>query len=358
MPPDELRSVLSDRLEQIHADMLGAEADPEDAMEAVARSADLDASLDPMSLVAASASMVEQESPARKRSARWPWLLVLLVLLAVLGWHYLRVHRWNGQVLQLRTQLEKHPGFQLSALESESWEKLTIRGLLDADAEPLAPLLDAAGLDGVKPELQIRGFVSTDDVVLAKRARRMLDAPHGVQVEVKDGVLRVLGDAEQEWATREQPRASLIAGVQRVDWQVRGHDPRTAARAAARAELQEISARLDKTRVIFLRDSEADAESAASLGAMASALSRAQVLAVESGIPITLHVFGYTDTPGTEQINLDLRVARAAWLRDKLRENGVDEKLLGGAVMDSGASGKDSVFRGAGVRIEIADGTP
>ncbi len=357
VPPDELRSVLSDRLEQIHADMLGADVDPEDAMETVARSADLDASLEPMSLVAASASMVEQESPARKRSVRWPWLLVLLVLLAVLGWHFLRVERWNEQVLQLRAQLEKHPGFQLSTLDSEPWEKLTVRGLLDADAEPLAPVLDAAGLDGIRPEIQVRGFVSTDDTVVAKRARRMLDAPHGVQVDVKDGVLTVRGDAELEWVTREKPRASLIAGVRQVDWQVRGHDPRTAALAAARAELQEISARLDKTRVIFLRDSEADADAAASLGVMASALSRAHALATNSGIPFALHVFGYTDTPGTDQINLDLRVARAAWLRDKLRESGVDEKLLEGAVMDSGASGKDSEFRGAGVRIEFADAT-
>ncbi len=246
---------------------------------------------------------------------------------------------------------------QLSTLDSEPWEKLTVRGLLDADAEPLAPVLDAAGLDGIRPEIQVRGFVSTDDAVLAKRARRMLDAPHGVQVDVKDGVLTVRGDAELDWVTREKPRASLIAGVRQVDWQVRGHDPRTAAMAAARAELHEISARLDKTRVIFLRDSEADADAAASLGVMASALSRAHALATNSGIPFALHVFGYTDTPGTDQINLDLRVARAAWLRDKLRENGVDEKLLEGAVMDSGASGKDSEFRGAGVRIEFADAT-
>ena len=114
---------------------------------------------------------------------------------------------------------------------------------------------------------------------------------------------------------------------------------------------------LIKRHGILQPDSEADADAAASLGVMASALSRAHALATNSGIPFALHVFGYTDTPGTDQINLDLRVARAAWLRDKLRENGVDEKLLEGAVMDSGASGKDSAFRGAGVRIEIADAT-
>src|SRR6185436_16076053 len=90
-------------------------------------------------------------------------------------------------------------------------------GLLDPDAQPLAPLLAAADLGKAAARLETSGYVSTDDATVARRAARLLAPPSTVTLAVHAGVLTLGGRAPAEWIDGIASRAGWIAGVARVE---------------------------------------------------------------------------------------------------------------------------------------------
>ena len=352
VPPDALRVVLSDRLEQIHAQMAGEllQATGQDSDQASA----LQAGLDPVELVAASAAMSQrQESATATPGSHWPALLVLVLVLAGLTWYFARVERWNARVDALRATLLAHPGFLLTDLESKTGRSLTISGLLDPDAEAVLPLVEAADLGGVRAQLHTLGYVSTDDAVLAHRARRLLEPPAGVSLDARAGLLLLRGTAEPAWIQANQPRVAWIAGIRSVDWQVMPTDDGSARRIAAHAELNALAASIEQMHVSFVRDIETERASESALDQLAVSLTRVAALSTESGIPVQLVIKGHTDSVGSSDTNRRLRLERAIWLRDRLLDRGVPAGLLQHAETGEIALDPDSMFRGASLHLTV-----
>ncbi|SFN11298.1 hypothetical protein [Dokdonella immobilis] len=356
VPPNSLRAVLSDRLEQIHA-QLPADARSEPA-------AEWETALNPAAIIAASAELNDRDgAPASKRASRWPLIFVLVLVLGALAWYFVRIERWNARVDAVRTALVAHPGFLLGQIDSRPWKALAIHGLLDADAEPIEPLLGAVDLGGVEPELKLDGYLSTADAVLLRRARRLLRPPDGVGLSVDRGVLGVTGVADAAWVEAGRSQAPWIAGLHGVEWRVSARveetpDPQLEARTAARAELGTLAEALAADRAEFVDDLDPDADGAAFAGRAVAAITRARQLAERAGVALRLRIIGHTDSSGTEEINRRLRVQRADWLRDRLREAGVPATLLQESRMDEVAGQGASTFRGASVELVVAEPQP
>jgi outer membrane protein OmpA-like peptidoglycan-associated protein len=360
VPQESLRGILSDRLEQIHAQW-------PDAVDAGGPAApagqDWQEALDPVALVAASAAITGDAAPASAGATRWPLLIILILLLGAAGWYFVRNERWQSRVESVRGTLAAQPGFLLTGIDSEPWKSLVIHGVLDSDAEPLQPLLAAADLGGVRPQWELKGYVSSADPILEKRARRLLDPPAGVSLAVRQGVLTLQGSADAEWIRTARERAAWIAGVRDVDWQVAapaasGPDPDALARAAAHAKLVALADELARARVIFVDDSQPSAEGLAQLARIAADLQQAGTLAREARASLRLHILGHTDASGSAETNRRLRAERAAWLRDRLGESGVPADWLRDAQMGEDVQDDDSEFRGASLRLAIAANEP
>lgn len=360
VPPDALRVVLSDRLEQIHAQLSNT---PDGTLDhGAAVSPDLATSLEPTALVAASAALADDEGAERKRPSQWPMLIIVLVIVLGLAWYFLHIARWNERVETLRSGLVAHPGFLLSAIESKPWRRLSVHGLLDADADPLHPLLERVDLGEVKAELDISGYLSSDDAIVLKRATRLLDAPAGVQLAVNEGVLVVSGQAASEWIERRRGQAPWVTGVRGVDWQVAEMaapatpvaptDPKADARAALDALIVEI----EQTTLRFTTDTEPSDDANAELRRVAGSLKEAGALAATAGVTLHLNFDGYSDAPGSAEINAKLRIARAGWLRDGLREAGVAADLLEAATLVT-ATDPTAGIRGAKLRVQAVEAT-
>ena len=342
VPPDALRIVLSDRLERIHAQMV--DADDGESWRAKLQHSSPDASLDPVDLLKASAAMADRDAtPSSQRSSRWLMVVVLLLILLAIGWQVLRTQRWNAQVEVLRKELLSHPGFLLAGIESKAWQRLRVQGLIDVDAEPVQPVLDRGDFGSVAPELDIRGFLSTDDAVVLKRARRLLGPPASVNLSVNQGVLVAEGMAAADWIGQRQADAAWVAGVHGVDWRVM---PPADSTGQARAELERLADSLATRAVTFAHGVEPDADSEAGLDGIAALLKQAVSLAVAAEVTLQLHIEGYNDAPGSGELNARLRQARAEWLRDRLREHGVPAALLDAAEL-AASSAVDVQFRGA-----------
>ena len=338
VPPARLHALLEQRLEAIHARLAGGES---------ADDAGWRRSLRPDELM--------REARARERSpskapARWPLLVVLAIALALLGWIVVARERQNAAIENLRARLSAHPGFVLSGIERHG-SALTVHGLLDPDAEPLNVSLGGDSAP-VPVSLDTVGYVSTDDSIIARRARRLLAAASSVTVGAKNGTLALGGHAPAAWVEGARDRAAWVPGVRNVEFNVAREDD---AIASARAALAEIAASMPSRRIMFARETELTADSAAVIDAIVADALRAQSLAATAGIPIAWTAVGTNDDPGSDATNTRVRAARATWLADALRARGVANV---GAAPDDDAAARDVRQRSAFLRLTGTDLPP
>ncbi len=348
VPPDALRALLDERLEQVHA-RLGS-AEPADHGIVAA------ASLDPAEL----SRLAVAGSEERAAPSRWPLLIVLLAVLAGLAWYIARAERWDQRVDSVRAALAAHPGFVLTGIDSTAWRTLRVHGLVDADAEPLAPLVAGTDLGGVEPQWQLERHVSGDDPIVLMRARRLLAPPATVDLDVEEGILRLAGTAPESWVAEARQRAGWVPGVRGVAFGVTGEGasavaPETAraspANAAAAAELDALADRIGGLHVGFVHAVEPDAAAAEHLRAIVAALGRAEALAADAGLRLRIEAVGFNDPSGSDEVNAALRRARAGWLVDALAAHGIVAEVAATPhARDDAASGPIHV-RGAGLRL-------
>lgn len=321
VPPPALHGLLEQRLEEAHLQLAAPSASEPEATAALWGDA-----LQPMALVRQAGSASQQDEPPRQPS-RLPLLLIVLALAAGLFAFLLQRERWQAKLDTLRGHLDAHAGFVLQDIDAKPWRRVVVRGLLDPDAEPLA--LDADAFGTVQPRLETTGYVSTDDAVLARRARRLLQPPAGVKVAAHDGVLSLSGSAPQAWNERAGERAGWIAGVARVESTLQ---PEVDAVAAAREALVLIARELPSLAVGFVDETQPDDNASATVDAIAREARRAEELAKVAGVELRLTSIGTNTRIGTEQKNQQLRHGRAQWLALALAARGI-----GGLAIDGGA---------------------
>jgi len=336
VPPTGLHAVLEQRLEEIHTHLgdVGDGGGIDDAWRN---------SLRPDQLARA-ASEAEAESPRRTATARWPLLLIMLAVLGLLTWFFVRNERWNANVEALRARLSAHPGFLLTGIDERGRDALIVRGLLDPDAQPL----DVSAGSTVPVQLSAAGYVSTDDAVIARRAHRLLAAPPSVQVVVRDGVLGLDGRADASWIEAAHEHAAWIAGVRDVRIAV---TPSVDEAALARERFDALVKSIPLLRVTFVRDLEPVAGVEATVDQVARDAREAAELAKGIGKRIEWIAVGTNDDPGSASINARLRGDRARWLAEALSARGVaNVRSAGDAEFDVAAIRQRGAFLRAALR--------
>lgn len=303
VPPASLRALLEQRLEEIHARI----DDGDDKVDASWRR-----SLQPDALM----REARAEESASRAPSRWPMLVVLLFALGLIAWAIVRHERQNSWLENLRARLGTHPGFVLTTLDGNGGG-VTAHGLLDPDAEPI----DVSSSDASsRVTLDTVGYVSTDDAIIARRARRLLAAPPDVTIDVKDGALALAGHAPAPWVASARERAAWIPGVRSVQFAV---TPEADASAVARQKLDALARTMSMQRIAFVRDVELAGGADTVLDQLVSETSRAASLATTAGVGIEWTAVGTNDDPGSDTTNAHLRALRARWLADALASRGV-----------------------------------
>jgi hypothetical protein len=330
VPPARLRELLEQRLEAIHAQQGEIARDGSGAE-------DWRRSLQPEALMRDARAGDEATAPA---ASRWPVVLLALVVLALIAWTIVRDRREAAALADFRAELSARPGFVLTGIDArrDAW---IVQGLVDPDAEPLAPLLGAAPHPA---KLVASGYLSTDDAIVARRARRLLGAPSTVTVSVSAGVLALGGRAPSEWIAAARERAGWVPGVRSVDFAVA---PERDAAASARAALAAIARAMPDRIVAFTRETEPAPGSTEILDAILADAERAESLARTAGVRVAWVACGTNDDPGSEAVNAHLRAERAQWLVDALRARGI----VNVAVAPDDPSLADAHVRGAFIRL-------
>lgn len=334
VPPAGLRALLARRLEEIHAsgssEQLKLDSDQ------------LGQDLYPHTIVHALSSGQQHVQRPRRLSA--PLLVLMLGVLTLTGWQAWRMWHWRADVAALRTELLHHPGFVLHEIDARRGSSLRVRGLLDADAPPLHPLAGRRLLSGVQPVFETAGYLSSDDAVVERRARRLLAAPDSAVVQVKDGHLAISGQAPADWLEFARERAAWVAGVAGTDINAQATvDPRSAARQELRRLEQQIAARW----VGFEEDIQPDLDGMDAVAELAAMLHSALQLESPAGVLLEFEITGMNDPSGADALNRQLREQRADWLLAQLVQQGIDPSRV--RVLDVDAAATD--VRGARVSM-------
>ncbi len=340
VPPAELRALLEQRIEEIHAQWGNT---PTTELRSAENHAIWHERLQPMVLLR---DATAGTTPAPRAPSRWPFVLVLAALVA-LAWFVAGRERWHGRVDALRAQLVAHPGFVLTGIDSTPWRALIVHGLLDPDALALTPLLVGVDLGEVKPVLDLRGYVSGDDAVVARRAARLLAPPSGVRLRVSNGVLDLDGSAPDAWIASVRERADWIAGVARSEIAL---TPTGDAVAKARAEGEALARRLETLQVPFGDGDEMAPGGAVVVDEIVRAVQRARSLAATARVEVAFVAIGSNDETGSAATNERVRAQRARWLGRTLAIRGVPDV---GVDTTPGADGPGANRRSAWLRMTV-----
>jgi hypothetical protein len=192
--------------------------------------------------------------------------------------------------------------------------------LLDPDAATLDSVLKDADLGDAKTALDLNGYLSSSDAILARRAARLLTPPEGVHLAVNDSVLTLAGKAPSAWIASAREHAGWIAGIGRVAFAV---SPDTDPVALARAELEALLQGLPALRVPFAVGARPEPAAAAVVEEIARRVHRARELATAAQVDLVLTSIGMNDEGGSSEMNLHQRSARSHWLADALAARGI-----------------------------------
>jgi OOP family OmpA-OmpF porin len=250
-----------------------------------------------------------------KREARKPRMAIaagaLLLLLAAgwIGYVTYEVHKWS----EFARSLGQHPGIVVTSYE-RSGGRWRVHGFRD-------PLADDPSVDlaqrGMKPgdaDLDLVPFYSLDDSMVAKRARKILSPPPGVELAEHGGNLAVSGTAPSLWIVELQERAPMIPGVSFVD--------DSQLRNAEIVSLQAIVLTFPVGRA------DLDSDQRAAMAHAEDDLRAIRDYAVRTNRQATVSIIGHTDSTGVEGTNQVLSKQRAATIAAILSRAGVPADAL------------------------------
>ncbi len=289
--------------------------------------------------------LIESFASQRREHAMPPprpyftYSLATVVLLFV-GWQaYLGYEDWRwGRFVDM---LREEPGYTITSFHRGWFSRYyEIGGMRDPQSTDPISLLHKEGLDPTLADLQLGRYYALDDVLVAKRAAALLAPPAGVRMTVESGVLRVRGEAPADWIRDLESKATLIAGVKRVDTTgllLPGQSDFVKARgdlAAARLQFNEGSAEIRQ-------DQRAAVENVAAL------LKTLDHLAQEMGDELSVEAVGHTDSTGPDAANQRLGLYRATRTVQALERSG-----LRAAIVHPRSAGSSEPLAGEGSESE------
>jgi outer membrane protein OmpA-like peptidoglycan-associated protein len=311
VPPPSLTLSLQRALERFHAEFQDA-GDPTGTEAGVAQAETLLAPI-----LTESAAYAPPPAPAR-----WPLLLVgSVVSILLLGWG---LQSWQRArtAAALSEAIRATPGWELLALQHDGvWQARAFR---DPDAASAANLQSQAGVASDQVHWQLSPYLSLDPELILTRARRVLNPPPSVQIDFKDGALILSGTADADWVASARLHARLLPGVSALREEALQQQP-VFSDADRLAQAREALAR---TVVPFASGTTELLASAESLDTLAQHAQAALSAAERLGLPVVLHIEGWSDESGSERRNTRLRSARAEAVRDALVSRGVAVERL------------------------------
>jgi outer membrane protein OmpA-like peptidoglycan-associated protein len=296
-PPRELRFVFDDALAAIHQEQSDTlEAFAGDTAPFAAARPHLEACLQFQK-----DSAEQTRTTARTLKPAYVVCAALLAALAVWAVFHIRSQgRWNGYL----ARLAKEPGIVVMRAQN-GWTTYAIDGLRDPLAADPQGFLSEQQIDPARVVSRWQPYEALDPALVFTRAKRVLDPPAGVSLEMTpDGVLTAAGAAPSQWIADARRLARVMSGVTRFD------DARVTA--TERQQVAQLVEKIQAYNVLFPEGSPQPLpESRQTVESLTSDLDRLTTLGTATGQGLAITLIGHTDGSGTEGLNRPLSARRA-----------------------------------------------
>jgi outer membrane protein OmpA-like peptidoglycan-associated protein len=216
--------------------------------------------------------------------------------------------------------LKREKGIVITSTENRKGE-YHVSGFLDPLARNPTELLRATKIPTSKVIFHWEPYQSLDPFLIAERAKRQLNPPTTISIQVEDGCIVVTGEAPHRWIVELRRWMRTISGApclkekRLVDLDVQ--------------ELQTLKKEIEAENILFLTDTTNPVPSQSeNIDNMAGDIRKAIDLAYQLEIPIYVKVQGHTDKIGPEERNKRLSQLRAEKVIDFLVSRGVPSHPL------------------------------
>jgi outer membrane protein OmpA-like peptidoglycan-associated protein len=307
-PPEELRLLFEEALENIHLEQTQAlESFKGDAAPFEAARHYLDSCLR------------AQYKPGKQKVS--PLSLVILgALVVILGlWSFYSVQsnlRWAAFLKKLSAD----PGVVIIEAGKRDGMRF-ISGLRDPLATDPSDLLKEAKIDPKQVIFRWEPYYALNDRFILMRAKQLLNPPATVFLKFENGVLSVEGSASHQWIREFRGRPPAIPGIMRFQ----GNDlidQDLEELAAAKTGLEKTVIRFETNTTRLLPDQ------IEKLGDLVAQTQRLQFLSMLVGVGLHIEVVGHADASGLEAENLKLSQKRADEILSLLLSKGIDPAIL------------------------------
>ncbi len=277
-------------------------------------------------------TVVATDQPeTRSLAPKIAWAVAGVVLLVLVGFGVRSSMRWNSA----REALRDEPGITLIDAD-RGWRRWSFEGLRDPLARDPASVIAELGFDPDRVEGRWEPYMSFDRQMVLARARRLLEPPSKVDLELMDSTLAVSGSASARWVREAQERVRGLPAVSDLDL--------SGLEITIPADLARARAELVSRRVLFaIGSAELSVESLSNLDAIAPELGQLTELATDLGYRVEVDIVGRTDSSGTEEGNRALSEQRSLAVLQALRDRGVspDQVTASGVGVSDPLPGED-----------------
>jgi OOP family OmpA-OmpF porin len=244
--------------------------------------------------------------PAQQAAPKATLAIAGLLLLALCVWGFFTLRdrmRWNDYLERLRAT----PGIVVTEAD-RGWRQYSLVGLRDPLAVDPVRLMAEYKLEASKLEAQWKEYQAPE--LAEARAKKLLNPPAGVALNVRDGMLYVTGSASQQWISEASKLAPFIPGISHLQWDEAG----VAATLEKEIEAQSIRYLGNSATPMPGQDEGIDA--------LAKKIRHLDEWAQRANRAITVRIIGHTDSSGTEAKNQTLSQERARHAQTQLATRG------------------------------------
>ena len=255
--------------------------------------------------------LTTDRTETRGAAPRVAWALVIIVVVAAVAMWVRSTVRWNRAVSALMSE----PGIVVVEADRGIWRS-SIVGLVDPLAVDPAQRLTEMRIDTNRVEARWAPYVSSDPVMIVRRARQATDAPATARFELTGDTLLVTGAAPYHWLDRIRNSPILPPGVSHVDLSM--------VEPVVSEALGAVQRGIEAQRVLFdIGSSALDPNALDVIAAVAAGFQTMIASDSDSGYRVQLQLIGRTDSTGSNETNRVLGQQRADAVRRALVAQGI-----------------------------------
>ncbi|MGD2149995.1 MAG: OmpA family protein [Desulfobacterales bacterium] len=230
------------------------------------------------------------------------WLILggIVFFAAIWSFYSLREHQLRAQFLE---RLRGEPGIVVTTVEKRSG-KYHITGLRDPLASDPMKILKETKLKPEKTIMHWESYHSFYPEFTLKRIKNILSPPETINLEFKNGTLKVKGLASYQWFVETRRIVKAIPGI--VNYQEDN------VVEADLKNIEIISEKIKKQTLLFhIGETEIEPDHMDILNNLATDISKLYDLAQNFDKQIYIEIVGHADSTGTEKTNMEISLKRA-----------------------------------------------